>query len=552
MTEAASLVVDALEEYGVQRVFGNPGTTELPLMNAIPGSDLEYTLCLHEDVAVGAAAGYSTTMRYHDEMPLGFVNLHVAPGMAHGLGNLHGAYYSGCPLVVTAGTHSRDFEHEEPILKGDTVKMTEDYTKWSTEVRHPDAVADVIRRAVRTALSPPTGPVFVSLPMDVLREEVDDGVRPLGDVPRPGAPPEEAVEDAADVLAEASQPVLVLGDEVARSDAVDDAVALAEASGARVHMEMFAGEASYPTPHPQWVSFLPPKGGLSAMLLSVDCVVFAGCSTNTTLWKEDVDVVGEGTTCVELSADAGEIGKNYSSDVALQGDVGLAMSRLADAVESRVDDATLESRLDAVETAKKTVEAQITSMDPVDDDGDMPSKYDLVDAMHDVAPDAFVADEGVTAKFALLTRWTFDEGRYLGNKGGGLGYGLPAAVGAAVAHRDAGVDREVMAFVGDGSYFYYPQSIYTAVREDVDLSVVVPNNRGYRILKDNTVEIFGGEEDDYTFVGMDLPAVSVEGSARAYGAEATTVTERDGLRGALRSTVESDGVGVVDVHVPDV
>jgi hypothetical protein len=136
----AELFVDALAEYGVERVFGNPGTTELPVMNALAETDdLEYVLGVHEDVAVGAAAGYAQTRRYHSHhdpsvTPLGVVNLHVAPGLAHGLGNIYDAAAAGAPLVVTAGNHELDFRHEEPLLHGDLEAMTDQFCKWADEV----------------------------------------------------------------------------------------------------------------------------------------------------------------------------------------------------------------------------------------------------------------------------------------------------------------------------------------------------------------------------------------------------------------------------------
>src|SRR6056297_1182007 len=138
-TTGADLFVDALEQYGVEYVFGNPGTTELPVIDALGESDLEYVLGLHEDVAVGMAGGYAQTRRYHshhdeDVLPVGVANLHIAPGLAHGLGNLYAASVVGAPIVVTAGNHSTDFRHEEPILSGELRELAGQFCKWSDEV----------------------------------------------------------------------------------------------------------------------------------------------------------------------------------------------------------------------------------------------------------------------------------------------------------------------------------------------------------------------------------------------------------------------------------
>jgi benzoylformate decarboxylase len=171
MTEGytgADLFVDALERYGVEHVFGNPGTTELPVLDALSDSDLEYVLGLHEDIAVGMASGYASTRRYHshhddDVMPAGVVNLHITPGLAHGIGNVYAAKFAGTPLVITAGNHERDFRHEEPLLYGDLAEMVDQFTKWSAEVLSVEALPTMVRRAFRVALTPPTGPVFLGL-----------------------------------------------------------------------------------------------------------------------------------------------------------------------------------------------------------------------------------------------------------------------------------------------------------------------------------------------------------------------------------------------------
>jgi len=298
----ADLFVDALDQYGVSRVFGNPGTTELPVMGAIGDSDLDYVLGLHEDVAVGMAAGYAGTRRYHSHhddsiTPVGVVNLHVAPGLAHGLGNLYGASVTGAPLVVTAGNHSTEFRHEEPILSGDLVEMADQFTKWSDEVRDVEALPAMVRRAFRVALTPPTGPVFLALPLDVMMAATDDEPERLGEIPDAGRGDPTQIELAADLLADPDEDVaLIVGDGVARSgvDAVESAVAFAEATGARVHGEILASEIDFPTGHDQWVSYVPPDEDLAATLLGADNLVFAGCSTNTTLTRHDRGVGGLG------------------------------------------------------------------------------------------------------------------------------------------------------------------------------------------------------------------------------------------------------------------
>ncbi|MFC4450160.1 thiamine pyrophosphate-binding protein [Halorussus aquaticus] len=556
----ADLFVDALERYGVSHVFGNPGTTELPVMKALGDSDLEYVLGLHEDVAVGMAAGYASTRRYHSHhddsvTPVGVVNLHVAPGLAHGLGNLYGASVAGAPLVVTAGNHSTDFRHEEPILSGDLVEMADEFAKWSAEVQDVSALPTMLRRAFRVALTPPTGPVFLALPLDVMMTPTDADPERLGEIPDAGRGDPTQIELAADLLADPGEDVaLVVGDGVARSgvDAVESAVAFAEAAGARVHGEILACEVDFPTDHDQWVSYVPPDEDLAATLLGADNLVFAGCSTNTTLTRHERELVAEDTTCVHVSDDAWQVGKNQPADAAVVGDPGRVLSELADRLRERVTDEGREERLERVGAVKQMVESRMAEMGEDEADDPRASKAELVDAMERVAGDAYVVDEGVTAKYAMLTRWDFEPEQYISNKGGGLGYGLPASVGAAVAESETDDPRDVVGFVGDGSYLYYPQTLYSAARRDADLTVVIPDNRNYRILKDNTLDLFGGEEDDNEFVGMDFePPVDIPANAESHGARGRLVEDPDEIESALSEALEREGPDVLDVLVHD-
>ncbi|MFC7198705.1 thiamine pyrophosphate-binding protein [Halospeciosus flavus] len=551
----ADLFVDTLAEYDVDYLFGNPGTTELPITRALgrAGDAPEYVLALHEDVAVGAAAGYAQRRRYHAHdddsvTPVGVANLHLAPGTAHGLANIYGASVTGAPLVVTAGAHSRDFRHEEPILSGDAVEMTRQFTKWSAEVGDVSALPTMLRRAFRVALTPPTGPVFLALPLDVMMAETDAEPERLGPIPDAGRGDPTAIERAADYLVDADEPVLVVGDGVARADGVDAAVELAEATGARVHAEILTSEVDFPTDHEQWGSYLPPREGVVQKCLDTDTVVFLGCSTNTTLVRHAEPLVDTDTTFVHVSDNAWEVGKNQPADAAVVGDPGRVAAELAARLRDRLGDAERGRRLERV---RETVAAMGGEGEESNED-DRPSKTELAEAIRDAVPDALVVDEGVTAKYAMMTVADFEPGQFVSNKGGGLGYGLPASVGAAVAEAQRDDPRPVLGHVGDGSYLYYPQALYTAARHDLDLTVVVPDNRNYRILKDNMAGLFGGDVTDEDFVALDFePPVDIPANAESHGATGRLVEPDDDLDAALVDAVETDGPVVLDVLVHD-
>ncbi|WP_311173608.1 thiamine pyrophosphate-binding protein [Halobellus ordinarius] len=553
----ADLFVDALETYGVTHLFGNPGTTEVPILRAIEQSELTYLLGLHEDIAVGMAAGYASTRRYHahaaeaDVLPLGVVNLHVAPGLAHGLANIQNAAQSGVPLLVTAGDHGTNHRHEEPILSGDLEEMAREYTKWSAVVDDVSALPTMLRRAVRVALTPPTGPVFLGLPIDVMLAETDARPERLGSIPTAGRGDPEQIVAAARILERADDPALVLGDRVAQAGrrAIDAVTDLAAATGAAVYSEMATAEINYPPEDDHWVSFVAPDTEMARVAFDADTLVFVGCSTNTPYIPYEKPFIPDDATTIHVSDDIWEIGKNIPADVAVVGDPGAVTAELAETVDVSAAERTrrrqsIPSRRDAVE--------QFLPSSGDEAETDSITKVELADALADTAPDALVVNESNTSKYPLLTRWSLGPEQFIANKNGGLGYALPAAVGAAIATAQAGEKRPVVGFIGDGSYLYYPQAVYSAARYGVDVTIVIPNNRNYRILKDGMIDICGGTDADYDFVGMDIePPVDIVENARSHGVSAERVTARENLESTLNKAFRVNGPSVVDVQVED-
>ncbi|WP_226008268.1 thiamine pyrophosphate-binding protein [Natrinema salinisoli] len=558
----ADLFVDALEQYGVKHVFGNPGTTELPVMEALGDSGLEYILGSHEDIAVGMASGYASTRRYHSHhddsvLPAGVVNLHITPGLAHGLGNIYAAEFAGAPLVVTAGNHEKDFRHEEPLLHGELEEMVEQFCKWSDEVLDVSALPTMLRRAFRVALTPPTGPVFLGLPMDVMLSETDPSeLERLGPIPTAGPGDQAQLDHATNLLIEADEPVLILGDQVARSgtDAVDAAVDFAEAAGTRVHGEILACEVNFPTRHEQWISHVPPDEDVASMLMDTDTIVFAGTSTNTTVMRHEDDLVASDTTAIHLSDDAWEVGKNHPADAAVIGDPGQILEGLAGRLQDRLPEEVRQKRLEMVAETKQSLGSTLESMsvDEAEEGETRAGKHELVDTIQEVAPDAYIVDEGITAKYPLLLRYDMVPEQFVSNKGGGLGYGLPASVGAALAESMQDDPRTVIGYIGDGSYQYYPHSIYSAVRYNLDLTVIIPDNRNYRILKDNTIKLFGGDDSDYNFTGMDFePPIDLVKNAESHGARGHRIEVPENIGPVLEEAMDTPGTDVLDVLVHD-
>ncbi len=307
-TSGKRAFLDVLKQEGVEYMFGNPGTTELPLMDGLVGEPaLTYVLALQEAAVVAMADGYAQASG-----KLGVISVHVAPGLGNALGMLYDAQKAGAPLLVTAGQHDQSFNVTEPILWADLPPIARPFVKWSAEVRRLEDLPRLVHRAAKTALAPPTGPVFLSLPADVLQAE---GVVELG-APTRVAPrirgDRAAVEAAAETLARADRPLILAGDAVAYSDAHAELVAVAEALGAPVYAEGVANTASFPSSHPLFRgAFLRLAPAVRQVLSDVDVLFSVGGDLLTLSLPADVDPMPPGLEVIHLDTDPWELGKNY-------------------------------------------------------------------------------------------------------------------------------------------------------------------------------------------------------------------------------------------------
>src|SRR5579884_483218 len=245
------LFMELLLAEGVDTIFGNPGTTESPFMDALQDyPQFRYVLTLQESVAVAAADGYARASG-----KVGFANVHIAPGVGNALSMLYDAAKGGTSLVLTAGQSDLRMLHAEPHLSGDLVQMTQQYTKYSAEVLHVSQLPSMVRRAFKTAAEPPKGPTFLSLPWNVCDDEADVEVRHAPPIYTRTRPDPAAIERAAEILAAAQSPVMLVGDRIADADGAREAVSVAEILGARVYAITFSA-VNYPTSHSQFLGSL--------------------------------------------------------------------------------------------------------------------------------------------------------------------------------------------------------------------------------------------------------------------------------------------------------
>ena len=539
--------LEILRAAGVRHIFGNPGTTELPLMDILVDyPDFHYILTMHEGVAMAMADGYAMASG-----TLGVVNVHVAPGLGNAMGMLYDATKTAAPLLVTAGQQDGRYALSEPILWGNLVRMVESMTKWAYQVERVQDLPQALRRAIKVATTPPTGPVFLSLPMDIMMAEADldvtappaIGSRLRGDV--------EHMQRAAQLLARAQHPLIIAGDEVAKSQALDELVAVAEVLGARVFSETVPNTTNFPNDHPLYQGALPrTQRAVRSALQEADAVFTVGADMFTMSLYHDLEPFPPGVKLVCLNIDAWEIGKNQPVDVAILGDPKATLAEFVPMLRERVGSGRHDKVRQLMDTLRQAkTEALERLRERAADEANKQPMSPLVmnKVVADSVPDdLLIVDESITSGAALHTFLPRRNPRdYLGLKGGGIGWGIPATMGASIAQPE----RPVLGLIGDGSAMYSIQGLWTAARYGLRSIFLICNNGQYLILKRRLHAYGGPAAKEQTYIGIDLvrPAVQFVDLAKALGVHAERAERPAELHQALTEALQRQGPTLIDV-----
>src|SRR5262245_46982063 len=537
-----------LRTEGVRYLFGNPGTTELTLLDALPDSGLDYVLALQEATAVAAADGYAQASGQ-----VGVVNLHVLPGVANGAAILQNAARARSPVVMTAGQQDSRLLIEEPILAGDMVGMTEPFTKWSYEVRRAEEAPMALRRALKVARTAPPGPVFLSLPMDLMTGEVDDDGGAAPRVTTPAQPDESALARAVERLLAAHAPLIVAGDGVARAGAMRELVAVAERLGAGVYGEPLYRRTSFPGTHPLWRGGLfPTASGVRKSLETADAVLIIGASAFAWFLQTPGLPFPPCASVIHIDADPWEVGKSHRVDVGIVADARRALAALDRALRAAMSAAQREAaagRLRRLADLRTEYTARVEQAATAEA-GRVPiSPAYLFQTLARLLPeDAVIVDESASSLPFVLRYLPFaTPGSFFGSKTGTLGWAMGAAIGVQLA----APGRKVVTTIGDGSLMYALQGLWTAAHRHLPITYVVANNASYAILKSGMISLGLPSAKRGLYPGMDIIAPEIDhvGLARALGVRAERVEKPDGLRDALAAALTHDGPALVDVII---
>jgi benzoylformate decarboxylase len=535
-----------LKDEGITHLFGNPGTTELPIMHALKEHpDLTYVMAMQESLVVAIADGYSRASGR-----LVACNVHVAPGLGNAMGSLFNASFTGTPMILTAGQQEQGHGLMEPVLYGPLVQMAEPLVKWAVEVTRLEDLPRIVRRAAKIAMTPPTGPVFISLPGDILNAEAGIELGRSTRVDTRVKPSDESLGALAQRILKAQNPVIIAGDEIVKSDALQEAAALAEALGA----------AAYQCSTPYGAHFLSESpcfmGALSRLQKQVrevlsphDLMIVLGADPLRMSVYSEVDPLPEGMPIVQVGLVDWDLAKNYGAEIALKADVKETLRVLVPALKA-AGGAGLEARakqgIAALASKNWTAKrkAMVEQISKAKDRSPIDPDWLALQVIEAMPANAILVDEGLTSSRQILAlRPHRDRYGYHALASGGIGWGLPASVGVSIANPD----RPVVCFSGDGSAMYSIQALWTAAHHKLPLTVVIVNNGGYRIIKQRLLAFHG---DDH-YVGMDFvePKVDFTALAKSLGLEAMRITDPKEIAPTLKSAFARPGAKLIEVMV---
>ena len=542
-----SAFLSLLKDEGITHLFGNPGTTELPIMDALTEhSDLNYMMSMQESLVVYMAEGYSRSSG-----KLSACNVHVAPGLGNAMGAIYAAKFANTPIIITAGQQEQGHGLTEPLLYDPLVPIAQPLVKWAVEVTRFEDLPRIVRRAAKVAMTPPTGPVFISLPGDILNEEgalelgartrVDTRVRPI----------DSTLEKTAGRILSASNPVIVAGHELATDDALQEAAEFASIIGCPVYQQTVQYGAHFLSEHPGFMGALSrDQQQVRDVLSPYDLLIVLGADVlRMSVWSS-VEPLPEGMKIVQIGQRDWEMGKNFPTELAIRADVKETLKALNPKLmerggadqKSRADESL--NKLSSKNWSAKR-EVMVKELTAAPQTGAIDPAWMVMKIVDTMPEETIIVDEGIISSRALMSLLPYRTSSSLfGMASGGIGWGVPAACGVQAAHPE----KPVIAIIGDGSSMYSIQALWTAANQKLPVNYVICDNGGYRIIKERLFSFHGNEN----FIGMDFkePAVDFVGLANSVGVPSVRVVGHNELVPALEDALNNtSGPNLISVTV---
>ncbi len=538
---------ETLLAHGIDRIFGNPGTTESPLLDSLLDyPQLKYIVHLHEGVAVGAANFYAQASG-----KTAFVNLHVAPGLGNGIGMIYSALKNNSPMVVTAGQQDTRIRLRDPVLGHDLAAMAAPVTKWSVQVESADELGPILQRAFKIANDAPAGPVFVALPINVMEQETKVPPGKPAQVFTASRPDPAGIEAMSRLIIAAQSPTIVAGDDVARAGAGKTLEKLVERIGASVWFEGLRGRNSFPTDHPAYrgtLAFDAP--GIAKQFAENDLVLLVGGPFFEEVWYGPGSPFPSNCKVLQIEAAPPRMAYNFAVDAGVIADVDAALEALWQTTTG-INGAAARARQDAFRAQKQAEDAAQKARVEKAWSRTPTSMPRVMAELKAASPaNVIVVDETITANLDLFKTFTFASADdYYSGRGGGIGQGVAGALGVAVAEPK----RPILCLSGDGSSMYSIQALWTAAHHDLPIVFVILANREYRVLKHN-IDAYRARFDvksNKPYMHMDLsgPVLGFVDLAKGMGVAGTHVTKAEDIQRAVAAAFKSGKPHLIEIEI---
>ena len=533
-------LMECIKAEGITNVYGNPGTSEGPIMEEIVRhKELRYLLTLQEGVATGMA---EADARVNNKAS--FLSLHIDSGLVNGFSLMNDAYTTGTPMVVTSATYD-----VRNLRNRDLVELAKPFTKWSTQVVLPDQVPSVMRKAFTEANTHPKGPVFVGFSSNALDSEADMEIYPSS-IPVYGGLDDHAIKEISTSIENSSYPVLLVGDRVAEDSALKEAVELAEKIGMMVFIE--GSNIPFPTNHPQMVGYHSIRSDKQRSLLDdSDLIISAGADLFSDWFYEGDVLISDKTEFIFLDSKPNSQGNRQPSKITGLGNLKVIFKQLLETINySKIEN--VKNRIDEISKIKKEIDDNTKKAAEKNWNNSLMSPERAMYELGNSLPkDTILVNDAISHRAAVMEYIKFESSdQMISGRGGSIGWG----VGATLGVQCAAPDKNVVGIIGDGSAMMTVQGYWTAANDNIPCIFIILNNQSYRILKVNIdyyrkkireeVETSG----DYPY--MDFPMVLNHTEiAKSMGVDAVRITDPSEINTEITKAINSKKPRLIELMI---
>tara|TARA_B100001142_G_C14326533_1_gene652516 strand:- start:739 stop:2394 length:1656 start_codon:yes stop_codon:yes gene_type:complete len=545
--EGKYILLEALKKQDIKYIFGNPGTTETAIMDALESyPEFEYILTVQESVAMGMADAYARATKKP-----AFVNLHIETGLANGLSLLHNAHSGGTPLVLSAG--NKDSREIAPG-KTDLIDMVSPFTKWAVEVNHPDAIAQTVQKAFRIAMSPPTGPTFVAFTTNALDDKTNVYPTETYNEEIIIKPDEKSIDEAAELLVNSNNIGMLIGDRIVQISNPYIPTKLAELLGAKVYSSNYS-EMIFPNKHPNYINNLKLGFNSSDEFEEFDTVLAIGGLPRVSYMFSNpkMRIFNPKSKLIHIDNDPSQVGTTEKTDIGIISDPSDALKKLTIKVEELLKGNKLEFFTEKNLLLKKEKEKSENNIktELLANFNNSPMTPDrmISEIANSIPQNTIVVNDAVTTGNSIFKFMNFEkENSVFGGRGGSLGWGMGGALGIKLAFPD----ENVIAIVGDGTGMMSVQALWTASINNIPITYIMCNNSTYRILKLN-MDIYKeqiGENKNSKYMGMNFDQkFDFKTIANSFNINSYSISKPEEIGNVLKKCIKSQKPNLIDIHI---